>query len=442
MNAAPARIVILGGGFGGIYAAMEMERLFRGNASVDITLVNHDNYMVFTPMLHEIAASDLDPAHIVNPIHKLLRKVRFFCGSVDAIDLKTKTVAVSHGDSHHGHALPYDHLVLALGSVTHFYGLPGLAEHALTMKSLADAVYLRNRMISLLEEADFECCKEIRGKLLTFVVAGGGFAGVETVAAVNDFTREVVRHYPNLKRSDIRVVLVHSGNVILPELHEKLGKYAGELLGRRGVEVKYGARVASYRDRVVTLSGGERIEACTLVWTAGNAAHPHMEGLPCSKDKGKIAVAETLEVPGWPGVWALGDCAAIPKPGGGCHPPTAQHAIREARTVARNIAAAIAGAEPRPFRFRTLGQLASLGHRKGVAEILGLRFSGFIAWWLWRTIYLMKLPRLERRFRVALDWTLDLALGKDIVQLPMGGRNAPKAVEERGAAKEPAAAAG
>ena len=416
---AATRIVILGGGFGGVYTAIELEKQFSATDPVEVVLISQDNFLLFTPMLHEVAASDLEPTDIVNPLHKLLRRTKIFCGSVDSISLATKKVTVSHGSSYHSHELEYDHLVIALGSVSSFHGLPGLAENALTMKSLGDALSLRNQMIAHLEEADFECCKEMRSKLLTFVVAGGGFAGVETAAAVHDFLDDVIPIYRNLSREDLRIVLVHSGKVLLPELNAKLGSYAGELLGKRGVELRFGVRVTSFDQDVLTLSDNATIEASTLVWTAGNAPNPHLDKLTCLKEKGKILVNEELQVTSFEGVWALGDCAAIPNGEKGFHPPTAQHAIREARTIAKNIRASIDKRALTPFRFTTLGQLASLGHRRGVAQVFGFCFSGFIAWWMWRTIYLAKLPRMEKRVRVALNWTLDVLFSKDTVQLPL-----------------------
>lgn len=412
------QIVVLGGGFGGIYTALELEHQFKKRDDVQITLVNQDNFLLFTPMLHEVAASDLDPTDIVSPIHKLLHKVKFFCGSVDDINIANRSVTVSHGAEYHSHELHFDHLVLAMGSVTNFSNLPGLAENALTMKSLGDAIHLRNQMISLLEEADFECCKAIRNKLLTFVVAGGGFAGVETVAAIHDFLHSVLRFYPNLKKDDIRVVLAHSGKVILPELDPALGNYAGKLLEQRGIEIKYGTRVVSFTNGVIYFSDNSSLESCTVVWTAGNSPNPLLSKVSCAKERGRLLVDETLAVQGLEGVWAVGDSAAIPNGEGGFHPPTAQHAIREGKTLARNIALVIEGKIPKRFRFKTIGQLASLGHRRGVAQVLGLRFTGFIAWWLWRTVYLMKLPRLEKKVRVALNWTLDILFSKDNVQLP------------------------
>ena len=411
------RILILGGGFGGLYTALHLEKTLARDADVEVTLVNRENFFLFTPMLHEVAASDLDMTHIVNPVRKMLRRVKFFDGDVEYVDLKNQRVGVSHGLEHHHHDLEYDHLVLGLGSITNFYGLPGLEERALTMKSLGDAILLRNRLISNLEEADFECCPRAREPLLNIVVAGGGFAGVETIAGVNDFLREAVRFYPHLKEEMLRVVLVHPGEVILPELGEKLGRYAQGKLAARGVEIHAKTKVASVNDREVTLSDGTVITTNTLVWTAGTSPNPHLEELPCEKERGRLRTNAFLEVEGWPGVWAVGDCASVPDARTGKpFPPTAQHAIRQGKVLAANIAAAVRGRRKKAFTFKTIGLLASIGRRTGVAQIMGVNFSGFVAWWLWRTIYLSKLPRLEKKVRVALDWTLDLIFSKDLVQ--------------------------
>jgi len=410
------KILILGGGFAGLYAALELDRTLAREANVEITLVNRDNFFLFTPMLHEVAASDLDLTHIVNPFRKLLRRVNLFVGRVEAIDLPGRKVRVTHGAEQHAHELDYDQLLIGLGSVTNFFGLPGLEEHALTMKSLGDAISLRNRLIQNLEEADFECCPKVREPLLNFVVAGGGFAGVETVAGLNDFVREAVDYYPHLRKDMLRIVLVHPGEVILPELAPKLGVYAQRKLAERGVEIRLGTRVTGVGDREVRLSDGTTIVTNTVVWTAGTAPSSLLEALPCAKERGRVRVDEHLQVVGWPGVWAVGDGACIADGQGGFYPPTGQHALREGRTVARNIAASVRGRALRPFRFSTIGQLAAIGRRTGVANVLGINFSGFFAWWLWRTIYLSKLPRLEKKARVALDWTLDLLFSKDLVQ--------------------------
>jgi len=410
------RVLILGGGFGGLYAALEFER--RRDPNLEVTLITQENFFLFTPMLHEVAASDLDLTNIVNPIRKLLRRVRTFVGDVQSVDLAARRVTVSHGFALHAHALEYDHLVLGLGSVTNFFGLPGLAECALCMKTLRDAIDLRNRLIAHLEEADTECAKSDREPLLTFVVAGGGFAGVETIGSINDFLQDALPYYPNLKPGMLRLVLVHPGDFVLPELGPELGRYASDQLRARGVEIHANTKVTGVTPREVALSDGARVASFTLVWTAGTAPCPMLGRIDLPKERGKIAVAPTLQVPGHPEIWALGDCALIPdvdKPGS-FHPPTAQHASREGAVLARNIVAATRGRPLQPFRFKTLGLLASIGHRTGVARILGVNFSGFVAWWLWRTIYLSKLPGFEKKVRVALEWTLDLFFHKDFVQ--------------------------
>jgi NADH dehydrogenase len=411
------RILILGGGFGGLYTALELDRTIGSRADIEITLVNRENFILFTPMLHEVAASDLDLTHIVNPIRKMLRHVNFFHAVVEAIDLEAKTVRVAHSEDKHRHDLPYDHLVIALGCATNFFRLPGLEEAAFTMKSLGDAIEVRNHLIELLEAADFECAAGHRDQLLTVVVAGGGFSGIETIAGINDFLREATRHYKHLSEQQIRVVVVHPGPVVLPELGPELGAYAQQQLTRRGVEIRTNTRVAAVRGRDIELNDGTVIPSCTLIWTAGTSAHVLTAGLPCAGDRGRIPVDEYLRVKNFPGVWALGDCASVPDltTGSTC-PPTAQHAIRQGKTLAGNIVAALEGREGKPFRFKTLGLLAAIGRRSGVARILGLQFSGFLAWFLWRAIYLAKLPRLEKKVRVAFDWSLDLFFSKDLVQ--------------------------
>jgi NADH dehydrogenase len=410
------KILILGGGFGGLYTARELEKRLGDDLDVEITLVNRDNFFLFTPMLHEVPASDLDPTDIVNPLRKLLRRTHFFVGNVQAIDLNAKKVVVSHGEGQHSHELPCDQLVITLGSVSNFLNLPGVEERALTMKSLNDAVALRSRLIEHLDEADFESCPALREALLTIVVAGAGFAGVETIAGVTDFLREAVKFYPNLTAEMICVVLVEYGPAILPELDGGLGG-AHEKLVKRGVEIPLKTAVASMSESGVRLSDGTLIKTNTLIWTAGTAPNPLLAVLPCPKEKGRLIVDGNLEIPGWRGVWALGNCAAIRDPKSGkLYPPTAQHALRQGKILARNIIATLRGAAKQPFIFSTIGQLAAIGRRTGVANLMGVNFSGFIAWWMWRTIYLSKLPRLEKKVRVALGWSLDLFFSKDLVQ--------------------------
>ncbi len=411
------QVYILGGGFGGLYSALELERRLGRESDIDITLVNRDNFFLFTPMLHEVAASDLDLTTIVNPVRKLLSKVQLFAGEVEHIDLPNSRLTLAHGFKRHSHTVPYDQLILALGSVANFHGLPGLAEHAITMKSLGDAVALRNRLIAHLEEADTDCAKREREPLLTFVVAGGGFAGVETIAAINDLLRQALPLYRNLNEKMLRLILVHAGMFLLPELGEDLGKYTQAKLEMRGIQVVLNTRVAAVSDDTVTLTNGTVIRSATIIWTAGITPNPLLGALPCAKDHGQVVVNDYLQIADFPNVWAIGDCAAIidRRTGRPC-PPTAQHALRQGRLAANNLIAAIRGRSPRKFSFRTLGQMAAIGQRAGVADVLGFRFSGFAAWWLWRTIYLTKLPGWDRKVRVALQWTLDVIFSKDVTQ--------------------------
>jgi len=418
--AATKRILILGGGFAGAYAASRLEKHLVHMPGVEIVLIAKENFVLFTPMLHEVAGSDVGAADVVQPLRKMLRHTRVLIAEIDSIDLSRKTVHFVQQDLAQAFDLTYDQLVLALGSITNFYRTPGIEDHALTMKTLGDAIVLRNRVIEALDVADSHPDQMERKRMLTVVVTGGGFAGVETVGAVNDLLREAMKFYRNLKPDMLRVVLVQGGDAILPELGESLGRYAQEKLTQRGVEVHLKTAVAGYDGKEVVLSDGTKIATRLVVWTAGFTPSPLLAHLPCTVQRGHILADEYLRVPGWPGLWALGDCAFVPdfyNPGKFC-PPTAQHATRQATVLANNIAAAMSGRDLRPFKFKTLGLLATIGRRTGVAEILGMRFSGLIAWCLWRAIYLGKLPGLQKKVRVALDWTLDLFFSKDIVELP------------------------
>ncbi|PYL98501.1 MAG: hypothetical protein DMF19_14160, partial [Verrucomicrobia bacterium] len=408
------RIVILGGGFGGVYAAMQLEKLLARENAVEVCLVSRDNFFLFTPMLHEIAASDLEITNIVNPLRKLLRQIEVIVGDVRQIDLPAKRVLISCDPHDYPQQIGYDHLVLALGSVTNFHNLPGSAEFALPMKSLSDAIRLRAQVLRHMEEANSQCNLSDRESLLTFVVAGGGFAGVETVAALNDFVREALPFYPSVREEMLRVILVHSGPVILPELGEALGRYTQKVLTGRGVDIRLNTRVKGVTEENVSLVDGSSIPTRNLVWTAGTAPSPLIFSLPCMKAGGRLLVDQFLRVPDWPNLWAVGDCAFVPdmRNPGKSHPPTAQHAMREGKIVAQNIVAALVDRPLKSFSFRTIGLLASIGRRMGVARIFGFNFSGFFAWWMWRTIYLSKLPGLDKKIRVAFDWTLDLLFPK------------------------------
>jgi len=414
------RVVIAGGGFAGLYAAIYFEKRLARHADVEVTLVSRENFILFTPMLHEVAAGDLYPGDIVNPLRRTLRHVKVVTAELQTVDLNKRLVHCTGGFAGREVEFEFDHLLLTLGSETNFFNMDGVHNWSVTMKSLSDAALLRNRMVALLEEASLESDEATRRQMLTFVTAGGGFSGTETTGAVNDFVRETVRYYPQLREELIRVVVVHPGDFILPELGEELGRYAERKLRDRKVEVIKGTRVADYDGAVIMLSDGTSIPARTLIWTAGVKSSPVIASLPCQKERGRLLVNDYMSVPGASGLWSAGDCAAIPdvKSGAGkFYPPTAQHAIREGVVVAKNIEATILGRPLRPFSFKMLGMLASIGRHTGVAMVFGIKFSGFIAWWFWRSVYLMKLPRLAKKLRVMASWTLDLFFGREIEQL-------------------------
>jgi NADH dehydrogenase len=412
------RIVIAGGGFAGVYAAMYLDKTLARSRDVEVVLISRENFLLFTPMLHEVAAGDLHPSDIVIPLRRILRHVSVVEAEVDAIDLGARTVSCVAGLRDVRREFSFDHLLLALGSDTNFFDLAGVRDWAATMKSLSDAALLHNAMVALLETAALQADDFARRQLLTFVIAGGGFAGVETTGAVNDFIRETAQYYPSIANEELRVVLIHPDSFLLPELGEELGLYAERKLRERKVDVVKGVRVASYDGSTVTLTDGTSIPASTLIWTAGVKPSAVIASLPCEKERGRVRVNEYLAVPGVSGLWAAGDCAAVPDVTTGTwYPPTAQHGLREGVAAAKNIERAISGRPLKPFRYRAMGLLASIGRRTGVARVCGITFSGFIAWWLWRTVYLSKLPRLAKKLRVMVGWTLDLFFGREIEQM-------------------------
>ncbi len=397
---------------------MYLDKTLARRADAEVTLINRENFILFTPMLHEVAAGDLYPGDIVNPLRRILRRVKFVEAEVQAIDLSKRRIRCVGGVAQLALEFEFDHLLLTLGSETNFFGLPGVSEWAVTMKSMFDAAMLRNRVLALLEEATLQTDVAARRRILTFVTAGGGFAGAETTGAINDFVRETVRYYPNLNEELIRVVVIHPGDFLLPELGQELGDYAERKLRERKVDVIKGVRVASYDGTVITLTDGNKISASTLIWTAGVKPSPVIGPLRCEKQRGRLLVSEYLAVTGIPGLWAAGDCAAVPVSNTDkFHPPTAQHGLREGLVAAKNIAAVVLDRPLKPFTFTTLGQLATIGRRTGVAMVFGMKFSGFIAWCLWRSVYLMKLPRLSKKLRVMVGWTLDLLFSRDIEQM-------------------------
>jgi NADH dehydrogenase len=412
------RILILGGGFGGVYTALTLEKLLKRAGDVEIGLVSKENYLVFQPMLPEVISGSIGILDTITPIRRLCPGTNLYTRMIEGIDLKKRRVTVAQGVGTRPLELEYDHLVLALGNMTSFMGVPGLAEHALPFKYLGDALAIRNHVIHALEEADIEPDPEVRRSLLTFVVAGGGFSGVEAVAELNDFVRAAARSFRNVRPAEIRVVLLHAGGLILPELPASLGTFAQNLLMKRGVEIRLDTKLVGATAGYALLSSGEKVATRTLVSTVPSAPNPLVASLPCQKERGRIVVDPYLALPGYPGVWAVGDAAWVLDPDTGePNPPTAQHAIRQARCLAKNLVASMKGGPKQAFHFHALGKMGALGRHSAVAEVFGMKLSGFLAWWMWRTIYLMKLPGLDRKLRVALDWTLDLILPPDIVQL-------------------------
>lgn len=406
------RVVIVGGGFAGVSAAQRFERLVLRGVPVDVTVISDSNFLLFTPMLAEVASSALEPAHISAPVRSAVAHTRFRHGVVDDVDTVGRAVVMS------GVRIPYDHLVIAVGSVPSFLDLPGVEENAFTMKDLADATRLRDHVIGLLERCDQLTDPRERERLLTFVVAGGGFAGAETVAELFDLVHGVLHLYPGITAGEPRFTLVHSRDHILPELSAELGAYALARLRARGIGFRLGVRVSGAAADGVWLSDGARISTGTFVWTAGTRPSPFVARLEGEHARdGALITDSTLRVTGLDRVWAVGDCARIPDvdQGDTPFPPTAQHALRQGKVVADNVAATIGGRAPVAFRFRTIGVLVALGHRTAAAEIRGHRFSGLAAWLLWRGIYLAKLPGAEKRVRVGLDWLLDLVFPRDIV---------------------------
>lgn len=412
----PTRIVIVGGGFGGVAVAQRLEHHALAGSGLDVTLISDRNFLLFTPMLAEVAASAVEPQHISAPLRAACSRTRFVRGRVTGVDTETRTVHVSDAPRSE---VPYDHLVLAVGSVADSRDLPGVDEHCFTLKSLDDATDLRNHVISMMERADVETDEEERRRQLTFTVAGGGFAGTEMIAELCDLAYSALRHYPSVPIGELRFVLVHSRDRILPEIGPELDDYALDKLHARDIETVLETHVERVTADSLVLDNDTEIPTRTVVWTAGNRPHPLVADIDCEHDDAGAVVADaTLAVAGADRIWALGDCARVPDPdsddGGNC-PPTAQHATRQGRTVADSILAVEQGRDPEPFAFSSLGTLVALGHRTAVAEIRGRRFAGIVAWFMWRTIYLFKLPSPEKKARVVVDWTVDLVFPRDIV---------------------------
>ncbi|MBX9578666.1 MAG: NAD(P)/FAD-dependent oxidoreductase [Gemmataceae bacterium] len=408
------RVVILGTGFGGVYTADHLDGRV-DPAKVEVILVGRDNFFLMTPLLFEAGSGDLEFRHAVNPVRPLLRHTRFYNATIEHVDLAAKEV---HARSAAGdrYSLPYDHLVLAVGQITDKRRIPG-AEHALTFKTIVDAITFRNHVIEAFERADAATDPAARARDLTFVVVGGGLVGVELCGEMSEFVDRLLRAYPRITRKEVRVVLLQRGPRLLPELNEKSGRYAEKRLTKSGVTVRTGTGVERIEPDRVHLPGGEEVEAATVILSAGLAPNPLVAGLDLPRTRDRVTTDGCMRVAGHPGVWAIGDCAAIPGPDGQPYPTLAQHALREAKQLAKNIAAVIDGKEPAPFVYQMLGTMAALGHYRGIASVKGITVRGFLAWWAWRTYYLFQTPGLGRKVRILLEWTVALFFRQDVVKI-------------------------
>ena len=445
----PHRVLVLGGGFAGVETARHLEKVTRRREDVEVWLVSRENFTLFTPLLPEVCSGNLEARHCVTALRAQLRRPSSWAvtAEVEEIDLDAKQVIVMGGDGDR-HRLNFDTLVMALGGETATFGIRGITEYAVGMKTLADAFALRNRIIEMLERADLEQDPEERRGQLTFVVGGAGFSGVETAGEVEDFVRRVRRRfYPKIAADDLRFHLVELKDRVLPEMPTDMGEYAARRLRERGYEIHLGTPMKEVRETGVVVGEDEFIPSRTVIWTGGVQPSPIVREAGIDVDAAGRAVVRATMQTSREGVWALGDCAHIPKveEDGAYHAPTAQNAVREAKRLARNIVAAIDGRADavQPFRYDVIGTLASIGHHTGVGVVFGIKVRGWIAWFMWRGYYWSRVPGIGGKARVALDWFSNALFGSDPVQLKVdypgaGGmgpsgtrRSAPRAVDPR-----------
>jgi NADH:ubiquinone reductase (H+-translocating) len=409
-------VVIAGGGFGGAAAARELERVMP-KQSAHMVLVNETNFMLYTPFLPEAAAGTLEPRHVVTPLREILDRTYLRLGSIVGHDPEAKTVQLraKYGTVE---TLPYDQLLLALGSVSRTLPVPGLAEHAIGFKGLADAIWLRNHVVETLEEANATEDPARRDKLLTYVFVGGGYAGLEALAELQDFAADAMENYPRARLHGMRWVLVEAGDRVLPEIDSELADYALRELRGRGIDIRLETTLEEVGPETARLSTGETLPTDTVVWTAGVAPQPILRDLELPLDeRGRVPVDEYLKVEGLDSVWAIGDCAAAPDVRGGLCPPTAQHAVRQGPVAARNIAAQLGIGSAEPFTYRSEASFVNLGRHKAVGRIGERTFRGFPAWWLARSYHMSQIPGTARKVRAVLDWTAGLPFGRDISEV-------------------------
>jgi NADH dehydrogenase len=434
----PKRVVIAGGGFGGYYTAKTLERVAPDD--VRITLVNDVNYMLYVPLLPGAAAGTLEPRHVVVPLRERLKRTELRLGWVTGGDPAANKLGVDLLDGSKVE-FEYDHLVVALGSVSRTFPIPGLVEHAIGFKTISEAIALRNRVVRHLEEAEEIDDPEQRRDHLGFVFVGGGYAGLEGIAEMQDFAQAAIKRYPRCREVGMRWVLVDVADRIMQEIQPQLAAFTQRLLEKRGIEFRLKTEVKEVTDRSVTLSDGETIACRTVCWTAGVKGSPIAEGLGLPLEKGRIVCSEEMRVDGYDNVWALGDIAAIPdpaRPGQPC-PPTAQHAIRQGKLMAKNVAAVLGEGGRRkvkPFTFKTLGAFADLGRHKAVANLMGVRVRGFPAWAICRFYHLAWMPSLQRKSRLVADWSVEFIFPRDTAELGQLGH--PPALTEHAPPGDPA----
>ncbi len=435
-------VVIAGGGFGGAHAARGLEKLMP-RQSARLTLVNDVNFLLYTPFLPEAAAGTLEPRHVVTPLRDMLKRTYLRLGAITAHDPATRTVELR---THDGEVqeIRYDQLILALGSVSRLLPIPGL-ERAIGFKSLADAIWLRNHVIETLEAANATDDPQRRSELLTYVFVGAGYAGLEALAELQDFAVDAIEQYPRARLHGMNWIAVEALDRILPETDPALAEWALREVRGRGIDVRLGTRLESVQEASVDLSTGETVPTRTVVWTTGVAAHPSLQELSVPlTEHGRVPVDEMMRVQGMDGVWAIGDCAAVPDPEGGISPMTAQHAIRQGKAVARNVAAELGVGTPRPFSYRNRGAFVNLGRYKAVGMAGPLKIRGFPAWWLARSYHMSQIPGASRKARAVVDWTVGLPFRRDTAEVGSIGHPRPLRTEEylRGGTHRPVGSLG
>ncbi|HEY9854375.1 MAG TPA: NAD(P)/FAD-dependent oxidoreductase [Stenomitos sp.] len=416
MRRGTTRILIVGGGFGGTYTALALEKAMRRRRDLEVTLINRANFFLYFPLLPEVVSDGVDARHVVVPLRTLFKRVRVVEAEVRSVDEGRREV-LAHRDGMQ-EFFPFDQLVLATGAEANLAAFSGIEPIAFPFKSAEDAIALHNQIVDCFEAAEFAMDAATRRALLTFAVVGGGSTGVECLGEIEAYVNGIIRYYPRLDRHDVRLVLIELADHLINEVGPELGAYAADQLVKRGIEVHLGVSVQNATSTEITLSDGLVIPTQTLVWTIGMTPGELVKSLDLPKDrKGYLQAENTMAIAGHPGLWAIGDCAKIPSPEGTPYPPTAQHAEREAKRLACNILASIDGAPPKPYVFHTLATFVSIGGQKGVAMVRGRPVRGFLAWLLWRAVHLTLLPGLNRKLHVLVDWLFSRRFRKDIVEL-------------------------